>query len=440
LKKEYDQWKKNKYLKGLKKSQLDQIPHTTISGKQIKELYIPDDLKNLDYKKDLSFPGEYPYTRGIHATMYHGRQWTMRQFSGFGSAEDTNKRYKYLLKQGQNVSYEEAIEQAKTQTTENSFQDIFMPSMVGQKNDFSSETNSLRVINMYDNITTEDIVINGKPDKELVNQKTKEWVEAIKNGVETQKNYVSFELVPKGNDKYVLKATGISPELNKYGQVYINAVVIENVANTTFQGDYGQHDLAKYSNGMSTIRNLVREWLFKDKKTGEGSERGESFFIKNGETISKNIELFDIPPKDINKYSVVAWAQVNDGKYIAQDAEILSAAVCSLNEGKVLKFNWNNWPKNMQDENLMVKPEYHMPLGLGEMNLNLENAENLKKISFDINDQDYKIVYRIIGVKPNPDLYDITFDQKCIFNQNINYLNLIFKQPFLCYNWYSLTE
>ncbi len=101
MKKEYDQWKKNKYLKGLKKSQLDQIPHTTISGKQIKELYIPDDLKNLDYKKDLSFPGEYPYTRGIHATMYHGRQWTMRQFSGFGSAEDTNKRYKYLLKQGQ---------------------------------------------------------------------------------------------------------------------------------------------------------------------------------------------------------------------------------------------------------------------------------------------------------------------------------------------------
>jgi len=101
LKKDYDLWKKNKYLEGLKKSGTEKKPHTTISGKKIKELYTPEDLKDFDYREDLSFPGEYPFTRGIHPTMYHGRLWTMRQFSGFGSAEDTNKRYKYLLKHGQ---------------------------------------------------------------------------------------------------------------------------------------------------------------------------------------------------------------------------------------------------------------------------------------------------------------------------------------------------
>ncbi|TET71694.1 MAG: methylmalonyl-CoA mutase [Candidatus Aminicenantes bacterium] len=77
------------------------MEYTTISGKKIKELYTPLDLDGFDYLKQLSFPGEYPYTRGIHPTMYRGRLWTMRQFSGFGTAEDTNKRYKYLLSHGQ---------------------------------------------------------------------------------------------------------------------------------------------------------------------------------------------------------------------------------------------------------------------------------------------------------------------------------------------------
>ncbi|MBD3415492.1 MAG: methylmalonyl-CoA mutase [Candidatus Aminicenantes bacterium] len=101
LKKDYKRWKTNHYLRGLKKIGIQDPHHTTISGKEIKELYTPHDLKDFDYEKDLSYPGEYPYTRGIHPTMYHGRLWTMRQFSGFGSAEDTNQRYKYLLKQGQ---------------------------------------------------------------------------------------------------------------------------------------------------------------------------------------------------------------------------------------------------------------------------------------------------------------------------------------------------
>ena len=74
---------------------------TTISGQPIKDLYTPSDLQEIDYFKDLNFPGEYPYTRGIRHSMYRGRLWTMRQFSGFGTPRQTNERYKFLLKHGQ---------------------------------------------------------------------------------------------------------------------------------------------------------------------------------------------------------------------------------------------------------------------------------------------------------------------------------------------------
>ncbi len=72
-----------------------------ISEMPIKRLYTPNDTRSLDYVKDLGFPGEYPFTRGVHATMYRGRLWTMRQFSGFGTAEQTNERFKYLLREGE---------------------------------------------------------------------------------------------------------------------------------------------------------------------------------------------------------------------------------------------------------------------------------------------------------------------------------------------------
>ena len=74
---------------------------TTISGMEIGPLVTPIELKGFDYSKDLGFPGSYPYTRGIHSSMYRGRFWTMRQFAGFGTPQDTNKRFKYLLEQGQ---------------------------------------------------------------------------------------------------------------------------------------------------------------------------------------------------------------------------------------------------------------------------------------------------------------------------------------------------
>lgn len=74
---------------------------TTGSNIEVERLYTPTDTEDLDYEKDLGFPGEYPYTRGVQPTMYRGRLWTMRQYAGFATAEESNKRYKYLLEQGQ---------------------------------------------------------------------------------------------------------------------------------------------------------------------------------------------------------------------------------------------------------------------------------------------------------------------------------------------------
>jgi methylmalonyl-CoA mutase N-terminal domain/subunit len=85
----------------LEKSPERQESFTTLSGVPINRLYTPADLAEFDYSHDLADPGEYPFTRGIHSTMYRGKVWTMRQFSGFGSPEDSNQRLHYLLEQGQ---------------------------------------------------------------------------------------------------------------------------------------------------------------------------------------------------------------------------------------------------------------------------------------------------------------------------------------------------
>ncbi|OGU28456.1 MAG: methylmalonyl-CoA mutase [Ignavibacteria bacterium GWA2_55_11] len=74
---------------------------TTVSGAPIEALYTPLDVEKMNFLSDIGYPGEYPYTRGIHPTGYRGRLWTMRQFAGFGTPEDTNARYKYLLNHGQ---------------------------------------------------------------------------------------------------------------------------------------------------------------------------------------------------------------------------------------------------------------------------------------------------------------------------------------------------
>ncbi|MDI6823694.1 MAG: methylmalonyl-CoA mutase family protein [Bacillota bacterium] len=74
---------------------------TTISGLPLERLYTPEHVGDLDYLRDTGFPGEYPFTRGVQPTMYRGRLWTMRQYAGFGSALETNRRFHYLLEQGQ---------------------------------------------------------------------------------------------------------------------------------------------------------------------------------------------------------------------------------------------------------------------------------------------------------------------------------------------------
>ncbi len=78
-----------------------QAEFTTQSGMPIQRLYTPEDGAGLDYGRDLGYPGEFPYTRGVQPTMYRAKPWTMRMFAGFGTAEETNERFKYLLQQGQ---------------------------------------------------------------------------------------------------------------------------------------------------------------------------------------------------------------------------------------------------------------------------------------------------------------------------------------------------
>ena len=94
-------WEEQTLKPALEKSPERHQTFTTLSGVPIERLYTPADLAGSDYDRDLGDPSEYPFTRGIHRTMYRGKVWTMRQFSGFATPEDTNQRLHYLLAQGQ---------------------------------------------------------------------------------------------------------------------------------------------------------------------------------------------------------------------------------------------------------------------------------------------------------------------------------------------------
>ena len=101
LRRELDRWE----AAGLRES-LDRMPERretflTTSSEEVERLYTPLDVAGMDYMSDLGLPGEYPFTRGIHPTLHRGRLWTMRMFAGFGTAEETNARFKYLLDHGQ---------------------------------------------------------------------------------------------------------------------------------------------------------------------------------------------------------------------------------------------------------------------------------------------------------------------------------------------------
>jgi methylmalonyl-CoA mutase N-terminal domain/subunit len=96
-----ERWTQEELLTLFQKKSAIKEKFTTISDMEVPIISTPSDIKDLDYLNDLGMPGEFPYTRGVHPSMYRGKLWTMRQFAGFGTAEDTNKRFKFLLEQGQ---------------------------------------------------------------------------------------------------------------------------------------------------------------------------------------------------------------------------------------------------------------------------------------------------------------------------------------------------
>jgi methylmalonyl-CoA mutase N-terminal domain/subunit len=92
---------KAEWLEDAAKAKTNGMKFTSLSGRELDICYTPEDTKEINYYKEVGYPGEYPYTRGIHHNMYRGKIWTMRQFAGFGTPEDTNQRFKYLLEHGQ---------------------------------------------------------------------------------------------------------------------------------------------------------------------------------------------------------------------------------------------------------------------------------------------------------------------------------------------------
>jgi len=96
-----ERWEKEVLLPAVSKAPERRKRFESTSGTEIDRLYTPGHLEELDYLRDLGFPGEYPFTRGVQPTMYRGRLWTMRQYAGFGDARESNHRYRYLLEHGQ---------------------------------------------------------------------------------------------------------------------------------------------------------------------------------------------------------------------------------------------------------------------------------------------------------------------------------------------------
>ncbi len=101
LEKQRRQWEEKTLQKVLSKYPERSVKFLTDSGIELRRVYSPLDVQEIDYRNDLGFPGEYPYTRGIQPTMYRGRLWTMRQYAGFANARESNRRYRFLLEHGQ---------------------------------------------------------------------------------------------------------------------------------------------------------------------------------------------------------------------------------------------------------------------------------------------------------------------------------------------------
>ncbi len=91
---------KAEWMEAASKAKTTGMKFTSLSGRELDICYTPEDIKETNYYNEIGYPGEYPYTRGIHHNMYRGKLWTMRQLAGFGTPEDTNQRFKYLHSHG----------------------------------------------------------------------------------------------------------------------------------------------------------------------------------------------------------------------------------------------------------------------------------------------------------------------------------------------------
>ena len=101
LSKEHERWRETTYAKAKERGGERKDTDFRTSSAEVQPLYTPDDVGDIDYNRDIGYPGEYPYTRGVQASMYRGRLWSIRQYAGYGTPEETNERFKFLLKEGQ---------------------------------------------------------------------------------------------------------------------------------------------------------------------------------------------------------------------------------------------------------------------------------------------------------------------------------------------------
>ena len=101
MSKDKQEWRKTTLEKVLSRAPERQDKFEVSSGIELDTIYTPEDMTDFDYGRDLGYPGEYPFTRGVHPNMYRGRLWTMRQYAGFGTPQETNKRFRWLLEHGQ---------------------------------------------------------------------------------------------------------------------------------------------------------------------------------------------------------------------------------------------------------------------------------------------------------------------------------------------------
>jgi len=101
LRQQLEEWEETDLQQSLARLPERREQFITTSSEPVERLYTPLDVGEMDYEADLGLPGRYPFTRGVHPSLHRGRLWTMRMFAGFGTAEETNARFKYLLAQGQ---------------------------------------------------------------------------------------------------------------------------------------------------------------------------------------------------------------------------------------------------------------------------------------------------------------------------------------------------